>query len=97
MTEVEEFWHELVLCGIGGKTIDEAKRTLSYQEAQQWSRYRAKRGGLNFALRLEKQLSVFYKLYTDVHTKNGGFKIYDFTPFEDEPEITLKQAMEQWR
>ena len=35
-------WHELVLCGIGGRTIAEAQQRLSYTEFFAWVRYRRK-------------------------------------------------------
>lgn len=86
-----------MLCGVGGRTIEEAKKNLSYAEVRKWLAYRKKRGGLNFALRMERQLSVFYMLYANRCTKTGGFKIFDFTPFEEEPEISLERAIKEWR
>ena len=46
-------WHELVLCGIGGRTIAEAQTRLSYEEFCRWASYRALRGLLNPGLRIE--------------------------------------------
>lgn len=46
-------WHELVLHGIGGRTIAEAKRTLSWVEAQQHLAYIRRRGSLNLGTRIE--------------------------------------------
>jgi len=36
-------------------------------------------------------------LYANAHSKRGGFKLYDFTPYEDEPPVSLEAAMETWR
>ncbi len=35
-------------------------------------------------------------LYANVHSKNGGYKIYDFMPHDAEQPLSLEQAMESW-
>ncbi|WP_256675707.1 hypothetical protein [Pseudomonas sp. R5(2019)] len=35
-------------------------------------------------------------LYANTHSKDGGYKIYDFMPHEVEAPISLDQAMESW-
>jgi hypothetical protein len=45
--------HELVLAGVGGRTVAEAKERLTYAEAVAWEAYRRKYGTLNVGLRLE--------------------------------------------
>lgn len=42
-----------MLNGVGGCTIAEAKERLTYEEAMQWARYRAKRGSFNIGRRIE--------------------------------------------
>ena len=53
LTASDVFWCELVLNGIGGRTIEEAKRNMSYSEAQVWMAYREQTGVLNVGQRVE--------------------------------------------
>lgn len=89
-------WHELVLCGIGGRTIAEAQQRISYKEFASWMRYRAKRGSLHMGMRIERGSALLATLYANAHSKHGGHKLYDFMPHEDEPAMTLEQAMATW-
>lgn len=89
-------WHELVLCGIGGRTIEEAQHRLSYKEFISWVAYRKKRGSLHTGMRVERGSALLATLYADVHSKHGGHKITDFMPHGSEPPIPLEEAMEQW-
>nr|WP_082816396.1 hypothetical protein [Pseudomonas citronellolis] len=84
------------MCGVGGRTIAEAQQRLSYREFMAWSRYRAKRGTLHIGMRVERGSALLATLYANSHSKNGGFKLYDFMPHESEPVLTLEQAMETW-
>ncbi|MCY1397745.1 hypothetical protein D9M71_127610 [compost metagenome] len=47
-------------------------------------------------MRVERGSALLAALYANTHTKNGGFKLYDFMPHEVEPAPTLEQAMETW-
>lgn len=85
-----------MLCGIGGRTIAEAKQRLSYVELRQWAAYRALRGSLNPGLRIEHGTAQLAALYANAHRKDGGYRLHDFAPYHDEPVITLEQAMESW-
>ncbi|CAM4078264.1 Phage tail protein [Bordetella tumbae] len=82
--------------GIGGCTIAEAKERLSYREFVTWRQYRAKRGGLNLGMRVERAAATIAALYANSHSKNGGYTIYDFMPHESAPAISLEQAMKEW-
>lgn len=44
----------MVLAGIGGRTIAEAKAAITVSEAAVWMAYRQRRGSLNVGLRLEE-------------------------------------------
>ena len=46
-------WHQLVLHGIGGRTIAEAKRSISDREFRRWLKYIEKNGTLDWGMRLE--------------------------------------------
>lgn len=87
-------WCELVLNGIGGTTIEEAQRNLSAAEYCTWAEYRAKRGSLNQMLRTDRGFALLACLYSARH--GGKPALYDFLPHEQEPEITLEQAMKDW-
>lgn len=77
-----------MLCGVGGRTIAEAKERLSYSEAMQWHAYMKKRGGTNLGLRLE---AGFALVATAISRSVGGkAKFEDFTPhLKDEEESGL--------
>ncbi|NHO64617.1 hypothetical protein G8770_03535 [Aestuariicella hydrocarbonica] len=90
-------WHELVLNGIGGRTIAEAKRNLSYPEFCRWAQFRKRRGSLHTGMRLEESFGRWMANYFNFNSKNSSKKPTDFMPHYIEPPITLDQAMEQWR
>jgi len=83
------------LCGVGGKTIDEAQNNISYEEFLRWVKYRNKRGSLNVGLRNEHDFAMIMQMFANRYRKEGStpFDIYDFAPHLDEPEITL----DDWR
>lgn len=85
-----------MLCGIGGRTVAEAQQRLSYPEFLSWQKYRAKRGSLHLGMRIERGSALLATLYANVNSKHGGFRLYDFMPHEEEPAVTLEQAMETW-
>lgn len=84
------------MCGIGGRTIAEAQSNLSYDEFVSWVMYRRKRGSLNLGLRIEEGSALLAMLYANSKSKDGGYKIHDFAPHMDKPEITLQEAMKAW-
>jgi hypothetical protein len=76
-----------VLHGIGGRTIAEAKRRLTYVEALQWVEYMRRRGSLNVGQRVEAAIAV---LSTQVNRALGGkAEFADFAPHWDQPEPQL--------
>lgn len=94
-------WHELVLHGIGGRTIAEAKERLSYAEALDWYEYIARRGSLNWGTRLEGGFALLaYFIANKVSgfdsrgkpvgqlKKAGGqpFEMADFMPHAEKEE-----------
>lgn len=77
-------WHELVLHGVGGRTVHEAKQRMSYQEAMSWAAYIRKRGSLNWGMRLE---AGFALIATQINRALGGkAEPADFMAHSDEPE-----------
>lgn len=86
----------MVLNGVGGRTIEEAKRNMSHAEFIQWVMYRNKRGSLFTGRRIEQSVANMMAIYANANSKDGGHTMYDFAPHEDEPELTLEQAMKEW-
>ena len=90
----EELLCELVLNGIGGCTIAEAKRNLSAEEVQIWAEYRRRRGTLHLGLRLEQ-------LFAMSDTRNalaaGTKKITaaDFLRYHDDAEPPTVTSLEE--
>jgi hypothetical protein len=86
-----------VLCGIGGRTIAEAKLRLSHAEFRSWVAFRQKRGSLHVGMRVERGSALLATLYANAHSKAGGHKIFDFMPHLDEPPVSLDEAMKAWQ
>ena len=86
----------MVLSGVGGNTIAEAKERVSYTEYAAWVAYRRKRGSFNTGRRVDRAIGLLAALYANSKSKNGGFKMYDFTPYDEEPAIDIQDAMKQW-
>lgn len=92
-------WHELVMHGIGGRTVAEAQQRMSYTEFCRWLTYRRQRGSLHPGLRADRAAGLLALLYANAHRQKGApaLKLWDFLPHEEEPPITLERAMEAWR
>ncbi|MOA57370.1 hypothetical protein D3C78_1815340 [compost metagenome] len=84
-----------MLCGIGGRTVAEAQQRLSYPEFLSWQKYRVKRGSLHLGMRVERGSALLATLYANAHGKRP-YKIHEFMPHEDEPPLSLEQAMNAW-
>lgn len=83
-----------MLCGIGGKTVAEAKANLTYREALNWFAYAKQRGGLRHTDRLLATIA------TQINRLTGGkAEITDFLPTlgpstkTDEPEAGIGEVM----
>lgn len=104
LTPAEAVWHELVLAGVGGRTVAEAKEAISLPEFQAWMAYRAEHGPLHLAERLEwVGALIAHTVASTIPRKRGARapKFEDFLPQrrkpEDETPITLDEAMLRWR
>ena len=86
-----------MLCGIGGKTIEEAQRRLTISEFNRWVEYRNKRGTLNLGRRIERAaaLTVYHSTQRK-KTSGEDWSLWDFMPHEEEPELSLDSAMAHW-
>tara|TARA_Y100000815_G_scaffold274502_1_gene308823 strand:- start:12736 stop:13008 length:273 start_codon:yes stop_codon:yes gene_type:complete len=86
---------ELVMNGIGGRTIAEAQANLSHSEFLTWMKYRQKRGSLNLGMRIERGSALLATLYANSKSKNGGYQLHDFAPHHDQPVLTLED-LQSW-
>nr|WP_312623103.1 hypothetical protein [Pseudomonas juntendi] len=87
-------WHELVLNGVGGNSIAEAKATLSYAEVLAWVAYRDKHGSLNLAGRVELSSAL---IALQVNRGAGGSAdLQAFMPHHLRPGTDLERAMAEW-
>lgn len=83
-----------MLNGVGGSTIAELKRNMSYAEMLSWAAYREKYGSFN-PMHRQEQMSAIIAL--QVHRLGSGkADLIDFMPHAERPAITLEQAMENW-
>lgn len=78
MSQEQEFWHELVSCGIGGKTVEEAKRNMSYSEFLDWCKYREHWGSLNIGMRIDRAVArfIYYRF------GKSSLAIKNFSPYD---------------
>ena len=86
-----------MLCGVGGRTIEEAQHRLSFEEFCRWASYRRKYGSLHLGMRIEHASALLAQLFANRHRKEGAepFKLYDFAPHMDEPELTIND-LKNW-
>ena len=73
-----------MLNGIGGRTIDEAKANLTYNESLSWMAYVEKTGSLNLGLRVERSVALLATILNNVHGGKANFE--DFLPKRGEPD-----------
>ncbi|MDR0259623.1 MAG: hypothetical protein LBE51_13640 [Acidovorax sp.] len=101
----------MVLAGIGGRTVAEARRNISWAEFQAWMQYRAKHGPLHTQSHIEHAAAlVAYMVSSTVPRGKGqrGPEYADFLPkraattgaANDVPAgapIDIDTAMATWR
>lgn len=92
MSAIDEAWHELVLAGIGGRTVAEAKERLTYAEFTDWLTYMRMRGSLSIGNRLESGFALIASLIS--RATGGSAEPRDFMPHLDMPEATLTDVMQ---
>jgi hypothetical protein len=80
-----------VLNGVGGKTIAEAKKNLTYVEAQSWMEYYKLRGTFNQNRKMEWGFALVAWM---VNRANGGkAEMSDLMPYSKAPGDDLDEAM----
>ncbi|MGK0547805.1 hypothetical protein ACSEE7_20145 [Halomonas cupida] len=70
--EEDEVWHKLVMDGLGGCMVAEAKTCLSCLEFGRWVAFYNKLGSLNPALRKTCCATMLASVLANVHSKEGG-------------------------
>jgi hypothetical protein len=86
----------LVLHGIGGRTIREAKNNLAYDEYLEWVEYIRMRGSLNPGRRIEQSIAIL-AFYFNKAFFRGHVKYSDFTPHENEPEASVSDVIKLFK
>lgn len=84
-------WHELVLAGIGGRTVAEAKENVQYVEFLDWLTYRRMRGSFNLGNRLESGFALIAHLIS--RAAGGSATQVDFMPHADAKAATIEDVM----
>ncbi|WP_218646841.1 hypothetical protein [Acinetobacter sp. SwsAc6] len=85
----------MVLSGIGGCTIAEAKSNITNAEVSQWVAFRNKRGSLFIGRRIEQGFGNLIATY--LGSKGAkDVKAQSFMPHEEQPqEMSLEEYMMQ--
>ena len=91
-------WCELVINGIGGRTIAEAQEAMSLSEYRLWMKYRQKYGSLNAMMRIEWGAALISSMIANVNRgKNSPpFDLTDFAPHINIQPLSLENAMKEW-
>ena len=72
-----------MLCGVGGKTLHEAKQNISANELSFWMDYRKRFGSLNVGRRVELAVGQLTYLFALVNSdKNNKPDLENFMPHE---------------
>lgn len=78
-------WHDLVLHGIGGRTVAEAKLRMSYDEYLSWCEFMRRRGTLHEGMRMEYLVGRLTWIVSQALGGKGEFS--EFVRYHDE-EVT---------
>lgn len=82
--------------GVGGRTIAEAKLSMTNAEVSQWAALRNKRGSFFTGRRIEQAIGALMALYAQNKVKEGvEISPYDYMPHEDEPEMSFEEQRMQ--
>lgn len=86
------------MAGVGGRTIAQAKRALSFGEVEVWQSFMRKRGPVSMQRRSDWPAALIAMLLSRL----GGDKtsrMMDFMPFADknDGEISLDSALKEWQ
>lgn len=77
-------FHELVLHGIGGRTVAEAKENLEATEVRRWVAYIRRHGSLNVGSRVAQSCAIVAMVVARSLGGSKTAKVEDFMPTFDE-------------
>lgn len=84
-----------MLNGIGGRTVAEAKESMTYEEAQAWQQYMHKHGRLSIHERLERGFAMLCLVVN--RAVGGKAELESFMPYtkreEEQASITAVFSM----
>jgi hypothetical protein len=81
----------LVLAGVGGKTIAEAKERLSVSEAEDWMEYVSRFGSLDIRMRLEHEFARILATLLNLFSTSKNVKPTDLMPHYEAPEQSIEE------
>ena len=70
----------MVRCGIGGRTIEELRATMSFAEFQIWQKYAEKMGPLDPSVRIDRAVAAAL-------VRSTGGKMADYMPWPRAPKL----------
>lgn len=80
-----------MLNGVGGRTVEEAKATISVAEMYAWQAFRERRGSLHLGMRVEAGAAL---IAWQIHRALGGkAKLEEFMAHADDGEASLEDVM----
>lgn len=96
----------MVINGIGGNTIAQAKRNLSYDEVMLWAAYREQTGSLNVGQRVELSSALVAQQVNWAVPRKAGSNLPGLEQFlpkrgadaesQLDQDEALQQAMREW-
>lgn len=83
-----------MLCGIGGRTVDEAKQRMTFAEFRGWLVFRHMRGSLFVGNRLETGFALVASMISRAF--GGKAEQIDFMPHADKPSASLNDVLKEF-
>lgn len=71
-----------MLNGVGGRTVAEAKASVSYAEFLEWCKFRSMYGSLHIGMRVDRAVSRAMAAHFNTMSKGKKFKPLEFSPFD---------------
>lgn len=85
----------MVLAGVGGRTVAELRRNMSWAEFQAWMEYRAKHGPLHMQHHIEHAAALVAYVVSGTVQRGKGQKGPNFTDFLPRRAMSVRAANEE--
>lgn len=82
----------MVLAGIGGRTVAEARRNISWPEFQAWMQYRAKHGPLHTQPHIEHAAALVAYMVSSTVPRGKGQRGAEYSDFLPKRAATVEAA-----